>query len=123
MCGVRDSLADSGQERRTADLLEISRLLQTIDQQRDVDPLARVVHILHVGEQQPVRFVVEILVPNERGNLVAHIGLEQDTAQHTQFGVQIVRGLPVEDFGRSFRGPPRGIGAPHRCHEQSLRDA
>ena len=42
--GVRHRLGHLGQVGRPADGLEIARLLEPLDQQHGVDPLARLVH-------------------------------------------------------------------------------
>ncbi len=109
--GVGDGLGHLGQVCRPADGLEIARLLELLDQEHGVDPLACAVH----GQQVAIEFLVgvgvKILGMQDQCDLVAQIAVQKQAADDRFFGVQILRRQPVEDLGSQSAGGVRGVSA------------
>ena len=59
--GGRHVLDDVDEERRAADHVELAGGAESLDEQRQVDVLARVVHLEHVLEELPMRGRIEVV--------------------------------------------------------------
>ena len=88
-------LHDVRQSRRPADSVEIALRAEPLHHDCGVDPLARVVQIQQVLVEQLMRLVGKILGPQNKRDVVADIGLQQDATEHSLLGV---------DVGRPFTG-------------------
>jgi hypothetical protein len=83
--------------------IEIPLRAQPVDHDRDIDPLARVVEFEQVAVEHLMGFVGKVLRPDEEGDVVADVGLQQDAAEHRPFGIDVCRTLP--GFERGNRRP------------------
>ena len=91
MRGVGDGLYHVGEGRRAADSFEVALSFEPLDDDGRVDPLSRIVKVEQVPIEELVRLVGEILRPHDQRDVVAHVGLEQNAAEHGPFGVDVGR--------------------------------
>jgi hypothetical protein len=112
--GAREQL----DRRRAADVLQVARLLEVLDERQRVDRLALGVQIEHPLVDAPVTLAVEVvrveaLIDDQRGQRGVR---QQDRAEHRLLGLQVLgRGhrRPAEGAAASVRGGGRG----HRANE------
>ena len=90
---VWDGLHNVGESRCAADPFEVALGLEPLDDNGGVDSLPGVVKVEEVTIKKLVRLVGEILRPHDQRDVVAHVGLEQNAAEHGPFGVDV--GRPV----------------------------
>ena len=93
MGGVGHRLHDLRNRRHAADPFEIPLRSEPVEDDRRVDPLAAVVEVEKVAEEDLVRLVGEILWPEHEGDVVAGIRLQKDAAEHAALGSEIDRAL------------------------------
>ena len=55
------------------------------------------------SKMRAIGVVVEIVRPDDQRDVVAHVGQQQNAAQHGLFRVQIARRLAIENFGGDRR--------------------
>ena len=113
MGGVGHRLHDLCDRRHAADPFEIPLRSESVEDDRRVDPLAAVVEVEEVAEEDLVGLVGEILRPEHEGDVVAGVRLQKDAAEHAALGSEIDRTLA--QIGRAgpvaavTRSPPPAV--------------
>ena len=97
-----------GQVGRPADGLQIARR-EPLHQERDVDPLALVVHRQQVAVELLVGVGVEVFGVEQQGHVVARLGIQQQRAEHGPFRFQVLRGKAIKNLGTHPRGRHRHV--------------
>ncbi len=110
-------MRDFGQGRGPPDFLKVPGRLEAVDQQRQIQLLARLVQIDHVLVQHSVSIVVEVLGLENQRNFVADFRQQEHAAQRVPFGLQIAGWLPVQQ--RQARGLRLTLDSAGRGHESA----
>jgi hypothetical protein len=61
------------------------------------------VEIEQVAVEHLMGFVGKVLRPDDEGDVVADIGLQQDAAEHRPFGIDVCRTFPGFEWGNRRR--------------------
>ena len=89
MGSVRHRLHDLTDGGHAADPFEVSLRSEPVENDRGVDPLAAVVEVEEVAEEDLVGFVGEVLRAEHERNVVAGVRLEKNAAEHAALSGEI----------------------------------
>jgi hypothetical protein len=97
----RRLVAQAGEVRAAADLLELVRSLEHLRHGHDVDRLPALEQIEHRREDQAVRLPVEVVRAEELGDLDHGVPVDEDGAENGLLGLEALGRKAIDHAGRT----------------------